>query len=270
MDDSSPPPPLEESPPPEPPPIMENDPPPPLPTEPPPPPEEEDYEDEEQEFDPNPLEEEEEFYFSTFENQYNLEYYLQPEVQTLFQSQNYAEPSLAPAPAETPEEYYNYVKTTMEEQGYDFQEWVQEMKGEPEFWWLDQQQQVSFLLIFLHILLKFPLFFQPPTSNDSSLASAEETSSTPEIDYTFPPPPPPKKLMGMKSFRYLETRVLANFLKDSEDERMDKIKARLGFMKKVKPPKNPSVSVLFTDKNYPRGNSKQEVVGVEVIIFKKP
>jgi hypothetical protein len=56
------------------------------------------------------------------------------------------------------------------------------------------------------------------------------------IEYTPAPRIPQEKLMGMKSFQFLETRVLATFIQGSEDERMTKIRERLGYMKKVDSP----------------------------------
>jgi hypothetical protein len=43
-------------------------------------------------------------------------------------------------------------------------------------------------------------------------------------------------LMGMKSFRYLETKVLAKFLMKTDDERMNDLRVKIKRLKKVKPP----------------------------------
>lgn len=85
------------------------------------------------------------------------------------------------------------------------------------------------------------------------------------IEYTPAPRIPQEKLMGMKSFQFLETRVLATFIQGSEDERMTKIRERLGYMKKVDAPKKPdSLSVLHSPDQNKFEVTSQEEIGSQV------
>lgn len=159
-----------------------------------------------------------------------------PEVETLFASPYINEERAVDEPPD--QDYLSYIQELMTEEGLDFQGWLEEI--------------------------------QIPTEPEEAEPQwpQEEEEEKDQIDYTPTARPPPKKIMGVKSFRYLETRILANFIKDSEDERMAKIKDRLGFMKKVKAPSKASLSVIHEKKSvFEETESKEEAaVELEVVL----
>jgi hypothetical protein len=163
-----------------------------------------------QEFDQNEEEEEVEDFsqeqntLADFEFEYEdeeEEVFEQPALETLYTSSQKHEQGLQAEQEEQPQQplseeqeailYLEHIKELLQAKNIDFDAWLQEMQSrESDDWWWPDAEDVE----------EDP---QPITE------SSEESS---KIDYTPTPKPPPKKLMGMKSFRYLESRVLANFI----------------------------------------------------------